>query len=978
MIEWTVFYRLLGLSEEFDEPSYYQLLGVDPHNCQEDKVDHALMERKKTLRQNLPSPHFIPLVLKFETEQLDPAAAVLKDAAQRAEYDQELIKRALERGSEKEKNHRRKVIKAGRKLVMAAIDKNGTLDESRRPVLARKLSQLSLSGGDIRVLFAGIPTSEEEEIPSQEEEIDFFVHSVELAVSEGFLTRKDEKHLLELADSLQVPMEAVEEIIEEQLGRYNARRTEPGGKEDNDKEQEESERAWLWVVTGVVILIAVGLLILVFSRTGSRGDKKDETPLSESAAEPEDIIHSGQIEEKKFSSRLPESKPAKKESVSVKVSDYVRYVRSSYSVADEVSYVLADMVLTMLAGCERVARFVDYRDNRYRALVDQFITGDHPERIERIMEEGGSLFAEFSLPVTPPQTDFQKLDKLQKELTEEKDKVKRYRVIDRLRFDNSFRAAEILLEYLDEERELEQVMVCRVLRGLREMDDPRIPEKLIEIMGRRRKWAVVHPIVQTLIYMNGLEGNTPDDCEGILPFSYTRNQVKQSVLWWEEFYARQRSGLVRSYGLDSSKKKPRDSMGQREERWLKLTLMVVYYADQMSGLLKRFDWGEIAGQSEDEEIFFSGQQRDVSGQLTASLEKVVDECLRLVRKHPKGKQHSVEIDMIEWRRQSGMLLSDNTEEKVRHSLQITGELLNMLARFMGAGTEAEKMRDRILRQDDKVGGNKSDLLKLREGFYVNLALWDLLTQLKMEGLSVRGQGKEKDFLVKLSESQRSKASVTLKTKEKDEDKSLDGQIARQCRLWRDNPLDANVSREIRKLRAQKQEEYEQALTALRLSLQAYRDRRYFAVAERLRKVVKNNAAVELAERFLSVSIREILAEAEKEAAQPVCSHCGGSKEIDCDRCKGLGLYRCSACKGQGKIRRLDKKTKKVRLRPCGNCYGRGWEQCVQCRGRGTNRCADCASSEKNKGQSQQLRLGREIGQLLRFIVYLQTGGIDFD
>ena len=75
-IEWTIFYRILDIPDEITAPNYYQLLGVEPGVCTSELVMQSLNERKKRLRQNIPGPHFIPLVLKFEQENLDPSTSV--------------------------------------------------------------------------------------------------------------------------------------------------------------------------------------------------------------------------------------------------------------------------------------------------------------------------------------------------------------------------------------------------------------------------------------------------------------------------------------------------------------------------------------------------------------------------------------------------------------------------------------------------------------------------------------------------------------------------------------------------------------------------------------------------------------------------------------------------------------------------------------------------------------------------------------
>ncbi len=110
MIEWDLFYKMLGIPEDVTEPTYYDLLDVDPDTCNAEIVDSMLHKRRNLLRQNIPGPQFIPLVRKFEQKKLEKAAAVLRNPAIRQKYNRYLQQKARGRKSEKikERNVRRK------------------------------------------------------------------------------------------------------------------------------------------------------------------------------------------------------------------------------------------------------------------------------------------------------------------------------------------------------------------------------------------------------------------------------------------------------------------------------------------------------------------------------------------------------------------------------------------------------------------------------------------------------------------------------------------------------------------------------------------------------------------------------------------------------------------------------------------------------------------------------------------------------
>ncbi len=222
MFEWTIFYRLLNLPDDVASPTYYHLLGLKPQTCTAAAVQEALQERKKRLRQNIPGPQFIPLVLRFETEQLEPAAEVLADPQKRAEYNEQLKEQARQGTADWVKSERNLVIQKARKLVHAHSNDDGTLDEEQRPLLAEKLIRLGFSAGDVRVLFEGIPTSGAEIAPSKELEIEFLSNAIEMAISHGGLADEDESRLMNLADHLGIDPAHARNLIQNQLSQTTA------------------------------------------------------------------------------------------------------------------------------------------------------------------------------------------------------------------------------------------------------------------------------------------------------------------------------------------------------------------------------------------------------------------------------------------------------------------------------------------------------------------------------------------------------------------------------------------------------------------------------------------------------------------------------------------------------------------------------------------------------------------------------------
>jgi hypothetical protein len=159
MIERNLFYKMLDIPEDRTEPTFYDLLGLQADACSAERVDHMLHIQKRRLRQNIPSPQLIPLILSFEKNTLEPAAAVLRDPRTRQTYNSTLRQQA----NQKERA-RRHLVGQARDAVHSLLNPDKTLDDSKRPILAATLRALGIEEIRIHSLIKRLPrpTSVEE------------------------------------------------------------------------------------------------------------------------------------------------------------------------------------------------------------------------------------------------------------------------------------------------------------------------------------------------------------------------------------------------------------------------------------------------------------------------------------------------------------------------------------------------------------------------------------------------------------------------------------------------------------------------------------------------------------------------------------------------------------------------------------------------------------------------------------------------
>jgi len=237
MIYGPAFYKLLGIPESVAEPTAYHLLKLDPRMITEALVDGALEDRKARLRQNIPGPQFIPIVSLIEQE-LEKAAAILRDPARRKEYDARLLRESRKKRLTRDSQKRRKLVEACRQAVRSMVDADGCLPDGKRGELASRLDSLGLPDDQVRYVLEHIPApdhgeadaSAEQRRRRRDEAMGFFLAAIDLEVRGGLLDGPGERKLMKMAERFDIPADLAVEKIDERLAALGAER---GGRDES-------------------------------------------------------------------------------------------------------------------------------------------------------------------------------------------------------------------------------------------------------------------------------------------------------------------------------------------------------------------------------------------------------------------------------------------------------------------------------------------------------------------------------------------------------------------------------------------------------------------------------------------------------------------------------------------------------------------------------------------------------------------------
>lgn len=221
MLQWAVFYKILEVPDSVEEPTAYQLLGIEsgrPYTSQE--VDHSLQKIKTRLRHRLPSPQFIPLLAAFEIE-LEKAAQLVATSSARKAYDRQLkhnARRSAKEGRAKEK--RKELVAATRKAINVALNADGTLDDERRLLLAEELAEIGLGDQVVESLLERIPVP----IKSQQQAITLFCDAARATLTQSSLSAEDETFLIKLGEKFHLSARQAQMLIDRLLKEEGVKR----------------------------------------------------------------------------------------------------------------------------------------------------------------------------------------------------------------------------------------------------------------------------------------------------------------------------------------------------------------------------------------------------------------------------------------------------------------------------------------------------------------------------------------------------------------------------------------------------------------------------------------------------------------------------------------------------------------------------------------------------------------------------------
>ena len=222
MVYQTVFYKLLGIPKKVAEPTPYHLLGITPQVFSPELVKSSLTERKRMLRQNVPGPQFIPVVSLFEKE-LDAAADVLLDPDKRKALHERLLREIRDKKLKKAKAKRERQEKTAQKIIRSAVNRDGTLDDRKRPALAQRLTKGGMDPERVEAVLQTIPKPVSKAATAAGT-LQYFAQAVDSAIIRNVLTEDDERELKGLARKLKIPRDKAVETILSRLKAKGAQR----------------------------------------------------------------------------------------------------------------------------------------------------------------------------------------------------------------------------------------------------------------------------------------------------------------------------------------------------------------------------------------------------------------------------------------------------------------------------------------------------------------------------------------------------------------------------------------------------------------------------------------------------------------------------------------------------------------------------------------------------------------------------------
>ena len=771
MIEWTFFYRALGVPDDAIKPTYYQLLDIDPESCTPELVDEHRNQQRIRLRQSIPSPEFIPMILRFERHKLDHAAAVLRDPARKRKYDQHLEQKAeAQKRQEKKEKARRTLVQRIREEVDKHLNPDKTLSDANRPLLAAALRELGVKDREVEEFLDKIPAPAKPTSRPSEEVIKYFAKFVDLAIRGHVATADAKEWTMGMAHTLGISTSQAGKIFDRILEkRGGSAPSEPQEGDDSGPyklaepiEEPESallagpspDESWsdvpasdedLTVVSGLgslrriamvaIPVVAIGFFVLLvwlfYGR--SRPPVAVTPPLDdrssiqaeasgprEAAPEPNDAPQ-GDIQP--GGPQMAKSPEPNEPNVPVPVVRPTE-LKASFTRTFMHEEILADVAFTMSLCCVRAIQFLA-ESPPSDAQFESALTLTPTER--RTTLTANVNLGDWTVNVQGMNPE------------EESKKPSDFSIIELVELDTP-EAAQELLNRLStvrisagmRGRVTQTKQAARFVHALTQMHDPDIPEKLIKMIEESGP-ITAYLIVQALISKR--MGRVED--RGRLTPTSDGWERKECAEWWEDHVpswggSPGRTRRSRSRSPQRITPTPTPSW-QPDPDFVKLLAVVGYFAKQMGAVLAQDEVNDLEAFLErlrgSPKIELT-EPGTVTGDLLLSLQNDVRERLRarILKKSPNDIEASAAVRQGEIRRSASVTIL----QEIVVEMDVITDLLGLLIRhsFTG-GTVQTEVQDILHERTEAVRDAGSVMEQFRESSYYYFVLWDRFLELHL-------------------------------------------------------------------------------------------------------------------------------------------------------------------------------------------------------------------------------------------------------
>ncbi len=714
MNHWDSFYRILGVAEHVIEPTYYHILGVHPKECEPEKIHAALLKKKQLLRQNVPGPQFIPLVIRFEKEQLEPAAETLRDPQKRRSYNKQLLEKEKTRRKQDPEAKKRQLNKV-RSIIRESVRKDGTLDKAGKQLLTDRLVAAGVASDAVEQIIYRIPEPVTISLESASpEDVEFFAGAVELAVQRGTLDKQDEQNLYNLASRLSISHQAAKEKIKSQLNQAMLKRRNKADKQsagpndsqafgavvdDEQPAEQQANREYLpeqvtatkpqkrkrkmkgfdlaglpvdrLVNYGVPVLsvIVLTLVILLSKPRGHRPEKfeKDKTAPDLALQQFEDDDQPDYETLETANEKLKTINPVPE--ISLPVTNADRLVAVYYH-GDDIHRLLADVVTTLVGCADRVARFTGSENpfkERFESLIGSAdIVRDLTAAVDLPVDE-------FELYEQGPVLSETELDELREQLYSEQ-LVMRFAAVDLLAIEGAGAGADLLVDELkkDAGRTSSRTMTYQILSALENNPSHSTLRDIVDVVSSTKDAFKAHQAVMTLIRMTGI---TPEDA-GVLPIRHKPEQRAAAGRWWLAAV----TGVAPSIRQNSDYAEGAAQVAAKYIDFCKLSAAGAYYINSAAAGLGSYHWpanGRKAAAPSLAEGDIYGTPESFEDLQTA-VEELSDQYARLVRTHPNLGKFAVTADIVQLEGQVLLAASDTPFEKLAVNMRQSALMLEII------------------------------------------------------------------------------------------------------------------------------------------------------------------------------------------------------------------------------------------------------------------------------------------------------------